>query len=301
MMRRLLLAALAMVVAVSVPGPGGAAAQEPADPPPVCPGLDYCLGDEAPLPGTDPTGPDGTPAAPGGGGPDCTTQPFAVEVGGGDYGAGLPNDPGPRPSPEAVLMYTQCEGDTTGRVWWWQPGEPAAPPRLTVDELAARARARVEGMLPEPQVVTSPAPGVAALLGVPSFVAVEGWGDTFGDAACDPADPGFCVSVTAVPSALSWWPGEPGTGAVACADGGTVFDPDGADLADQAAPPACAHAYRTRTGVWGRPAAWPGTVSVTWAVTYTAPSGAGTLPDVVKSASLPRAVDEVQSVVERAG
>lgn len=299
MTRRPLLAALAVAAAASAPGPGPAAAQVPADPA-ACPDLDYCLGDEAPLPGGGQTGPGGTPSTPGGG-PDCTTQPFAVEVGGGDYGAGLPNDPGPRPSPEAVLMYTRCEGDPTGRVWWWQPGEPAAPPRLTVAELAGRARARVEGMLPEPQVVASPAPGVAAIVGVPSFVAVEGWGETFGDTACDPAAPGFCVSVTASPAALSWWPGEPDVAPLACVGGGTVYVPDGGDLADQAAPPACAHAYRTRTGVWGRPAEWPGTVSVRWGVTYTAPSGDGTLPDVVKTAPLPRAVDEVQSVVERAG
>ena len=50
-----------------------------------------------------------------------------------------------------------------------------------------------------------------------------------------------------------------------------------------------------------RRAEWPGVVSVTWGLTYTSPSGDGALPDVVKSTPLPRAVDEVQTVVESAG
>jgi hypothetical protein len=50
-----------------------------------------------------------------------------------------------------------------------------------------------------------------------------------------------------------------------------------------------------------RPAAWPGAVIVRWELSYTSPDGDGTLPDVVKSSGLARAVDEVQTVVESAG
>lgn len=302
MIRRWL--ALALVPAAAAAWSSGhvpvASAQPADDPPPQdCPGFDYCAGDEGPLP----PGPGPGPGpGPDGGDPGrrCTTQPFEAAVAGGDYGAGLPNDVGPAPSPDAVLMYTQCEGEAVGRVWWWQPGEPEAPPQMTADELAGRARVRLEGNLPAPAVSTSPPGGVAAILGFPSFVAVDNWSATVTDSECDPNHPSFCIEVTAEP-ALSWWPGEPGSDPVACAGAGTVFDPAGADVDDQAAPPACAHAYRTRTGVWGRPAAWPGVVSVTWALTYTSPSGGGTLPDVVKSTPLPRAVDEVQTVVESAG
>jgi hypothetical protein len=299
---------LALVVAGTWPAWAGGhvpvASAQPVDDPPaqVCPGFDYCLGDEGPVdPGGDPgTGPG--PGGPGTGDPArrCTTQPFGAAVVGGDYGAGLPNDVGPAPSPDAVLMYTECEGEAVGHVWWWQPGEPEAPPQMTAAELAGRARVRLEGNLPAPAVSTSPPGGVAAILGFPSFVAVDNWTGTVTDGECDPNYPRFCIEITAEP-ALSWSPGEPGADPVACAGAGTVFDPAGGDVDDQAAPPACAHAYRTRTGVWGRPAEWPGVVTVHWALTYTSPSGDGTLPDVVKSTPLPRAVDEVQTVVESAG
>lgn len=298
--------ALVLVAAGTWPAWAGgdapvASAQPADDPPLVCPGFDYCVPAEGPVgPGTGPgSGPD--PGGPGSGpSDDCRTERFDAAVVGGDYGAGLPNDVGPAPSPDAVLMYTQCAGEAVGRVWWWQPGEPEAPPQLTAAELAGRARVRLEGNLPLPAVTASPPGGVAAILGFPSFVAVDNWTPTVTDRECDPDYPAFCVGITAEP-ALSWWPGEPGSGPVACAGAGTVFDPAGGDVDDQAAPPACAHAYRMRTGVWGRPGEWPGVVSVHWELTYTSPNGDGTLPDVVKSTPLPRAVDEVQTVVESAG
>ena len=281
-----------------------ASAQSPEAPPPdLAPcGLDYCVGDEVVIPGGPGSpGGGGSGGGGGGGGPVCHSMPFNAAVGRGDYGADLPNDPGPRPSLDAVLMYTQCEGETTGRVWWWTPGEPAAPQPMTPAVLGSIARARLEGSLPEPDVTSSPAAGVAAIVGFPSFVSVDSWTGTVTDEACDPQVPSFCVGVTAVPS-LSWTPGEPGAGPVACAGAGTIFDPAAGTPEEQAAVEgACAHAFRLRTGVDGRPPAWPGVVTVTWQLTYTSPGGDGSLDDVVKSAALPRTVDEVQTVVESAG
>jgi hypothetical protein len=56
-----------------------------------------------------------------------------------------------------------------------------------------------------------------------------------------------------------------------------------------------------RTGVVGRPGEWPGIAIVSWELVYVSPEGGGALPAVVKSAPVPRAVDEAQTVVESAG
>jgi hypothetical protein len=64
---------------------------------------------------------------------------------------------------------------------------------------------------------------------------------------------------------------------------------------------ACAHTYTRRTGVAGRPEAWPGTVTVTWDLTWAGGGRTGTLPSVTKSAPAPRSVAEVQAVVVGSG
>lgn len=247
---------------------------------------------------------DGGPSGPGGGGGGsgggggarCTSRPLGGDTGDG-IGLDLPNDPGPRPAPDSVLLFVECEGEA-GRVVWWTPGDPES---TTPAGLAEQVFARLEGSLPAPLVVSSPGPGVAAIVGYPSFVAVGNWTGPVTDSECDPADPSFCVSVVARP-ALTWVPGEPDAEPVACAGSGTRYDPAAGRLADQAeADGACAHVFRRRTGVDGRPGEWPGVVTVRWTLTYTSRLGDGVLPDVVKSAPVPRAVDEAQTVVESAG
>jgi hypothetical protein len=104
--------------------------------------------------------------------------------------------------------------------------------------------------------------------------------------------------VTVTP-ALSYRPGEPGAAALACAGNGSRYDPNGPDIHVQAAVPgACAYPYSQRTGVPGRPVAWPAEVSVTWTITWSSTAGnGGPLPSVTRTASVPRGVDEVQSVI----
>ncbi len=51
----------------------------------------------------------------------------------------------------------------------------------------------------------------------------------------------------------------------------------------------------------GRPEAWPGTVTVTWDLTWAGGGRTGTLPSVTKSAPAPRSVAEVQAVVVGSG
>jgi hypothetical protein len=155
--------------------------------------------------------------------------------------------------------------------------------------------------LPAPTVAATPEPGVAAFVGYPSFVSVTNWTGVVRDRECDPTG-ALCVAVTAMPS-LRWSTGEPDAPVVECAGPGTRFDPAGGHPDVQAAAAgACAYPYRLRTGVEGRPDAWPGVVSVVWGLAWSSTSGAaGSLPAVEKSAPVPRAVDEVQTVVVSAG
>lgn len=282
----------------------GAARAAPAGTGPPCT-FDYCVGDE--VPGPRPPVP-GRPAhprppTPGRGAvgstppaPVCRWDIWTQAV------SAFPVIPDP-PSGEAQLYLERCDGELTGRVRWVEPGQPPPAPRLSPAELAEMVRVRLEGNLPRPVVTSSPRPGVAALIGFPTFVAVENWRGAVRDRECDPnSAPRLCVSVVATPR-LEWAPGEPGAAIVACADAGTVFDPGGASPDEQAAVPgACAYAYRARTGVLGRPGTWPGEVTVRWELRWSSTAGGGgSLPEVTKTAAVPRAVDEVQTLIETAG
>jgi hypothetical protein len=198
------------------------------------------------------------------------------------------------------LIFEICDGELTGRIRWATPADPppdAGPPapEVTPAQLAATIRVRLEGNLPQPVVATSPPPGEAAVINHPTFLAVDNWSGPVTDRECALL---LCVTVTATPT-LEWSPGEPGSNTLACADGGTRFDPAQGSPQDQAAAPsACAHSYRARTTAAGRPAEWPGTATVRWALNWTSTSGAGdTLPPIVRSIGVPRAVNEVQAIV----
>ena len=114
---------------------------------------------------------------------------------------------------------------------------------------------------------------------------------------CDDVVGLVCVTLVAEPH-LSFDPGD-GSGAIACAGSGTVFDPSGDPAAQADAAGACAHRYGARTGAEGRPDAWAGSVTVTWEVSWSSanPDATGTFDDFSLSTSIDRPVDEVQSIV----
>lgn len=244
------------------------------------------------------TGSPGTPGQPGGGG---STAPQPVTC----YWVTSPRDLSTDPTiyvdynisrpPEGVDVVWQVrhcsDGTILDEIRWIIP--------VTPEGLASNARGRLAGILPAPSVSTSPPIGTAAILGVPVFVEVTNWSGMVTESECGG---GMCVTVTAAP-ALTFAPGAPGTDAFACADRGTTFVPGAGTPASQAsAPGACAHAYAHRTGVEGRPEFWQGEVTVRWTITWTASTGAsGSLPAVVRSTSVPRAVEEVQTVVVGGG
>lgn len=186
------------------------------------------------------------------------------------------------------------------------PGAPApAPVPPSPEEVAEGLWVQIEATLREPALATWPDQDDVAILDVPTFVAVPDWPSTSAETDSDGViarslcELGVCVSLTATP-ALEFDPGEPGADVVPCEPGGTRFRPDGPEPDVQArAPGACAHTYERRTGVRGRPATWPGEVSIVWDVHWEE-TGGGASDDfeVVLSTALARAVDEVQTVVE---
>lgn len=252
---------------------------------------DYCVEDSLMLPGDD--DPESGPVRTGARGPECTWEHN------GDL-TSIVNDREflLQPAPGAVILWQRCDGRFTGDARWFIPGDPT-PVLQTPDELAQLIYARLEGTLPAPVLAADPAPGEAAIVSVPTFVAVANWSGTVFDEECDPTGV-LCVSVTATP-ALSFAPGEPGAGTVVCGGAGTRFVVGAGSPAQQAAQPgSCAYAYQLRTGTGDRPGAWPGVVTVTWELTWESTGGAsGSLPDIAMSADASRPVHEVQAVVDR--
>ena len=250
----------------------------------------YCVGWDVSTPG----GPT-KPAASGGGGGDAVTcgwqdipgfnadDPSALQ----NFGLAAP------PAGVAVVWQTiACsDGGSRYEFRWIIPVTPAT--------LAATASGRLEAELPQPSVVSDPPVGTASIVRVPVFVEVTNWTGVASQSECAA---GLCVTVTATP-ALTFDPGEPTAVQRRCAGSGSRYVPGGGDPVAQASVPgACAYAYRLRTGVSSRPASWPATVSVTWVIGWVASSGeTGTLPSVTRTTSVPRTVNEVQSVVVGGG
>lgn len=200
-------------------------------------------------------------------------------------------DFGLSPPPAGVTVVWQERRCTDGR----DPYDFRWVVPVTAENLASLARGRLVGVLPQPVVASSPPLGTASIVGVPVFVEVANWTGVVSESECAG---GLCVNVTATPT-LAFSPGEEGSSAIRCAGAGSQYRPGGPSLEEQAsAPGACAFAYRLRTGLAGRPEAWPGLVSVTWSLSWTASSGtSGTLPAVTLSAAVQRSVEEVQTVV----
>jgi hypothetical protein len=165
---------------------------------------DWCVADDLPDPGT--PGAHGTGSSPRARasvgrneGPVCVwTQRPAPNPDLPEEG-GLPwTEVVGAPSPGAVFLAEECDGAYTGRVRWVPPATPApGPGPPSPEQLASLIRVRLEGSLPAPVVASTPASGVAALVGYPSFVSVTNWSGVVTDGECDPSAV-LCVTVTAV-------------------------------------------------------------------------------------------------------
>lgn len=246
--------------------------------------LGYCIQWDVPTPGTP-----GKPGGSGGTQPECYWVRVNQDLGSdptifADYGLEQPPA-----GVEIVWQSWECsDGRVTDNFRWVLAATPG--------NLATIARGQLIGELPQPVVESSPPAGTASIVGVPAFVTVVNWTGVVSETQCAG---GLCVTLTATPQ-LVFRPGEPGAAQVTCAGAGTRYV-TGAGTPDvqASAPGACAWAYRQRTGAQGRPPLWPGQVSVTWTLTWTATSGAaGALTPVTRSTDVPRQVTEVQTVIE---
>jgi hypothetical protein len=210
----------------------------------------------------------------------------------------------PQPSNELGAAFRQAVPGSVMQVYTcgvlgsvavrWVPmsgGAPSAPTPPDPRVVATLVFARVKAEMVAPSLGSDPPPGVAAVVNTPVFVEVTNWQPEIVDRACVL---GVCVSMTASPS-LVFDPGD-GSEAVSCVPPGSRYDP-ALPLVEQAQG-ACAHVYRLRTGAEGRPSEWPGLVTVTWNVSWTSNVGvSGTYAPLSFSTGLPRAVEEVSTVV----
>jgi hypothetical protein len=196
------------------------------------------------------------------------------------------------------FYYDTCTspgGFGPGATTMWVPPGGAVPAPPSPDEVAEGLWVDVQEELLRPTVETTPDQDVAATIHVPTFVLVTNWQGEISRSRCVLS---VCVSLTATPS-LRFDPGEPGAATVVCDPPGTRFDRSAsAPSPDAQARDACAHTYQQYTGGRGRPDAWPGEVSVHWDVQWSAAaSGASGEFETTLSTALPRAVDEVPTVV----
>jgi hypothetical protein len=203
--------------------------------------------------------------------------------------------PGVKVTWQAMCFNEANGGGTYGGPFRWVA--PAAAPTPVV--VAQGAYEQMQGRMPDPEVSTDPPLGTGSIVNVPVFVSVTNWQPAF---SITRVLAGVPVTVTATPQ-LVFDPAEPGAGPQLCAGAGRPYDPNGPGLwAQAAAPGACTHIYRYRTGVDGRPAAGAGTVTVRWSISWLAGDGSGGLfPVVNRTTAVPRSVDEVQTVVVSGG
>ncbi len=160
-------------------------------------------------------------------------------------------------------------------------------------EIADDLLAQVIANLPPPVPVISPPPSGAAVIDVPTFVAVteDSWPGVITDGSCDGP---VCVELTAVPT-LVFTPGD-GSDPLRCEDSGTLFDADlDAPEPSVQAEGACAHVYDQRT----TEGPWPGSLAIHWEVTWTSetPDDDGVIDVIPQGIPVPRQVDEVQGIV----
>ena len=143
--------------------------------------------------------------------------------------------------------------------------------------------------LPRATVRTSPDSGGDQLVGVPTWLWLEGgWGPRSATASL----PGIAVTVTATPLSVVWEMGDGNR--VVCNDGGTPYDPSRRDDEQSSD---CSHTYRRSSA--GQPNdRYTARATLTWDVAWTASgiAGGGGLGRVSRTSTFTLRVAEAQAL-----
>lgn len=189
------------------------------------------------------------------------------------------------PGPGGWYIQT-CQGATNGSQLGqlvWVPGAAPVPPVVVARQAASRLR------LDSPRIGSSPSPGTAQLVSLPTWLWIDpaGWGARSATATV----PGVSVTATATPTSVTFSMGDGST--VVCHGPGTVY-PAGGD--PKAASPDCGHTY-TRSSAGQPGGAFAVSATVTWAISWAGGGQAGTLPAMTTQATAAFAVAESQALV----
>lgn len=158
-----------------------------------------------------------------------------------------------------------------------------------VDPAVLAAEAKKELPLPRPAVATSPEAGGDQLVGVPTWLWIEGgWAPASATASL----PGVSVTVTAVPESVTWDMGDGSK--VVCRGPGTPYD-DARKNDEQKTD--CSHTYRRSSA--GQPGdRYPVAATLSWRVSWSASGvpGGGSLGAVTRTTRFGLRVAEAQAL-----
>jgi hypothetical protein len=194
------------------------------------------------------------------------------------------------PPGEAGSYYdVTCVGFTglgTGGGIVWLPAGTAPAAALPAPAVLA-AQAAGELTLPGPGIDANPSPGVEQLVGVPTWLWLEGgWQPVAATAAV----PGESVTATATPTSVTWSMGDGST--VNCAGPGTPYV---ASDNPAAASPTCGYTYTTPS-VGQSGGAFEVTATITWSITWAGGGQAGTEPALTTTSRAAFRVTESQGI-----
>jgi hypothetical protein len=179
--------------------------------------------------------------------------------------------------------WDDADGTSSANLVW----VPGPPPFVSPEELARRARARLN--LPAPVIRLNPSGDQLANLPIWLSLDPASWQPQSATASV----PGVSVTATARPIKAAWSMGDGGS--LTCSGPGTAWRP-GTDPAS--ASPDCGYRYR-RSSASAPGARFTVTVTVTWEVTWAGAGRAGTIPGLLTTGTLPVRVQESQAVITR--
>jgi hypothetical protein len=172
---------------------------------------------------------------------------------------------------------------------WQADGKPALPDPAV---LAAQAESKLT--LIKPVVDSSPAPGKAQVVQLPTWAWMPKaqWAPISATASV----PGESVTATATPDRLSFSWGD-GTSST-CQGPGTPYVAGSSDAS--ASSPTCGHTYRI-TSASAPDQQFPVTATLSWKITWNGGGQTGTFPDLATATTVHWTVEQVESVLVGGG